>query len=203
MIKKTFKESFNKIWLFETPMSTGPSGSNPYNDLMLSINSNINNGHNVVDISNKLHKLETPANIFYWIDNEIAAELEQKPTGLYVDLVAKKPGSTTYASTFYEMILADAKQLIFSGDKISDEGIGVWKQLLNNGHKLFVYNTENAFDKNSINSVEELKKYLGPATEFQKYRYVLSESIKEHSTVTTSFDLLETYYLTFNLKGFK
>jgi hypothetical protein len=203
MIKKTFKESFNKNWLFETPISTGSSGNNPYNDLMSSIMSNIENGHKIVQVSNNLNKLETPANIFYWINNEIAAELTQTTTGLYIELVAKRPGTNTYASTFYEMILADAKQLIFSGDKISDEGTEIWKRLLNNGHKLFVYNTENVFDKISISSLEDLKKYLGPTTEFQKYRYVFSESVKEHSTVTTSFELLETYYLTFNLKGFK
>ena len=203
MIKKTFKESFNKNWLFETPMATGPSGNNPYNDLMSSITANINNGHKIVHVSNNLNKLETPANIFYWIDTEIAAELEQKPTGLYVDLVAKRPGSGVYASDFYEMILVDAKQIIFSGDKISDKGSTIWQHLLSNGHELFVYNTEDAFDKISVGSIEDLKKYLGPSTDFQKYRYVLSESVKEHSTVTTSFDLLETYYLTFNLKGFK
>ena len=98
-----------------------------------------------------------------------------------------------YASDFYEMILVDAKQLIFSGDKISDKGSTIWQHLLSNGHELFVYNTEDAFDKISVGSIEDLKKYLGPSTDFQKYRYVLSESVKEHSTVTTSFDLLETY----------
>jgi hypothetical protein len=204
MISKTHKESFNKNWLFEAPLYIRRGKNNSYNELMSSITRNFNNGHKVVYVSQELNKLETPASIFYWIDNEIAAELEQKPTGLYIDLVAKRPGSVVNPSDFYKMILADAKQLIFNSDKLSDEdATSIWQRLLNDGHKLFVYNTEDVFDKINVDSKEDLEKYLGVGVEFQKYRYVLSESVKEHSTVTTSFDLLETYYHTFNLKGFK
>lgn len=200
MTKKTFKESFNKTWLFETPMSTGVSGTNPYNDLMATIKSNIEAGHAPVELANGLKKLDTGVDIFYWIDDEIVSEFKQMPAGLFIELTGKRPGSAVYASKFYEMILSDAKRIIFSGDILSDEGFGIWKQLFNKGKKLFVYNTDNAFDRATIDSEEDLKKYFGNTPEFRKYRYVLSENIKQHSPVSTSFDLLRTYYLTFNLK---
>jgi hypothetical protein len=60
---------------------------------------------------------------------------------------------------------------------------------------LIVYDMSNTNNNKTINSEQELQSYISD----EKYRFVLSESLKQHSLVTTSFDLLRTYNLTFNL----
>lgn len=195
----SYHDRFNREWLFEAPLSTGLSGHNPYHDLVTAIRTNIQSGNTPDDVGNGLEKLEMASQVTYWVKNnniiEIIAQFEKKANGLYVELVGKRPGSTVYASEFYEMILLDTGRLIFSGDILSDQGLGIWKQLFKDGKKLFVYDMSNSSNNKTIDNEDELQFYMND----KKYRFVLSESIKQHSHVTTSFDLLRTYNLTFNI----
>lgn len=195
----SFHDRFTREWLFESPLSTGHSAYNPYPDLLAAIQTNVRSGNTPRDIGNGLRKLEANNQATYWLDNgesvEIIAQFEKAENGLYVELVGKRPGSSVYASDFYEMVLLDSGRLIFSGDLISDQGLGIWKQLLKNGRKLFVYDTSDPSNNKTLDDEEELESY----TNDRRYRFVLSESVKQHSIVTTSFDLLRTYNLTFNL----
>ena len=95
------------------------------------------------------------------------------PSGLYVEITVKRPGSASFASDFYKMVLQDSNKLIFSGDVVSDQGFKIWKQLINSGSKLFVYNTDNALDRSTIDSEEDLLKYFQGSIDFKKYRFVL------------------------------
>jgi hypothetical protein len=199
-----YTETFKNKWLFESPMSTGPSAHNPYGDLVSAITSNINSGHNPVVLQNGLKKLDTGTDIFYWVEKndtiEIATQVEKIPTGLYIELTGKKPSGTVFASDLYDMILNDAGRLLFSGNILSDEGINVWKRLFDNGRKIYAYDTKNHNNKFDINSKDDFKKFIGDTPDYKKYRYALSENTKNHIAVVTSFDLMRTYNLTFNLK---
>jgi hypothetical protein len=195
----SYYDRFEREWLFETPLSTGPSGHDPYTDLVTAIKTNIQSGNIPDDVGDGLKKLEMGSQVTYWLDSnntvEVIAQFEKKATGLYVELIGKRAGSTMYASKFYEMVLLDADRLIFSGDMLSNQGLGIWKQLFRDGKKLFVYDMSNSSNNKTIDSEQELQSYMND----KKYRFVLSESVKQHSLVTTSFDLLRTYNLTFNL----
>jgi hypothetical protein len=201
----SYHNRFKREWLFEAPMSTGPSAHNPYDDLVSAVNNNIEAGNTPVTLANSLKKLVIGNQVTYWLEHDntvdIITQFEQKANGLFVELTGKRPGANIYASDFYQMVLNDAKQLIFSGDVLSDQGFGIWNKLFASGRKLFVYNTSNTDQSQTINSVADLENYLSNSPEFTKYRFVLSESAKQHSYVQTSFDLLKTYNLTFNLKG--
>lgn len=200
-----FSDCFYKKWLFETPMLTGPSSHNPYDDLIYAAKSNIESGFDVVKPSNRLNKLITTDDIFYWVETDnqidIISQLQSTQSGLFIELTGKRPGATIYASKFYELILNDAKRLIFSGNILSTEGFGIWKHMLAHGKKLFVYDTKNPLNRDTIHSEEELKKFVGNTDNYKQYRYVLSESIKEHTSTVISFDLLRTYTLTFGIKN--
>lgn len=196
----SYHNRFKREWLFESPINTGPSGHDPYPDLVNSIRANINSGNIPIESNNGLKKLEIGNQITYWIEKdniiEIIAQFEKTTQGLFVELTGKRKGSTIYASKFYEMVLADAGRLIFSGDIISDEGAGIWHRLFQDGKKLFVYDMSNINYHQTIDREEDLQKYMND----KKYRFVLSESLKQHTLVITAFDLLRTYNLTFNLK---
>lgn len=197
----SYHDRFKREWLFESPIITGPSSHDPYPDLVNAIKTNIDAGNIPDESANGLKKLELGNQITYWIEQhgvvEIITQFEKTAHGLFVEITGKRKGSTIYASKFYEMILADAGRLIFSGDLISDEGFGIWRRLFKDGKKLFVYNMSNIDQHQTIDNEDDLQKYLNN----KNYRFVLSESVKQHSTVTTSFNLLRTYNLTFNLKG--
>ena len=199
-MKKTFKTSFNEYWLFESPMASGHSAHNPYEDLVYAIKENIKNGQQIINVSAVLKKLVVNSSVIYWIEHnniiDIVTEFKKVPDGLYVEISGKRQGSPIYASDFYKMVLQDSSRLIFSGDVISDQGFGIWKQLINSGSKLFVYNTDNALDRTTVDSEEDLLKYFQGSVDYKKYRFVVSESLKEHTVVKTSFDLLRTYILT-------
>jgi hypothetical protein len=204
MINKTFSDNFNDKWLFESPMATGPASHNPYDDLAYAVKINIENGNTPVNLNNSLKKLNTNDDVFYWVETkgkiDIISQMQEKQAWLFVELTGKSKDSMIYASDFYEMILKDAKRLIFSGNMLSDEGLGIWKQLLKHGKNIFLYDTSNPLNRESIDTEEDLIKFMGSSIDYKKYRYVLSESIKEHTSTITSFNLLRTYNLTFGIK---
>jgi hypothetical protein len=166
---------------------------------------NIENGYDKEEMGNGLNKLKTDDDIFYWIEKngtiEIVTQMHETRSGLYIELTGKLKSSSAHASDFYQMILQSAKRLIFSGDTLSNEGFGIWKRLIDDGKKLFVYDTNNPENRSTISSEEDLNKFLGNTQNYKKYRYVLSESKKEHSSTLSSFDLLIAYNLTFGFKN--
>ena len=204
-MNNTFSDTFNKKWLFETPMITGSSSHNPYADLVYAVKTKIESGYESEKLQHGLNKLITNDDIFYWVetDNHIAiiSQLQSTPSGLFIELTGKRTDATIYASEFYELILNDEKRLIFSGNVLSNEGFSIWKHLLAHGKKLFVYDTDNPLNRATINSEEELNRFDGDTSDYKRYRYVLSETIKEHNSTISSFDLLRTYNLTFGLKN--
>jgi hypothetical protein len=199
----SYHARFNREWLFETPMATGASHNNPYHELLTALQYNIEGGNEPTSISDNLMKLEFGDQVTYWFNQNgtigIITQFEKTPNGLFIELTGKRPGAHIYASEFYELILNDANRLIFSGDMLSDQGFGIWHRLFADGKKLFAYDSTNPLKFQTIDSEADLKKYISSQPDYKKYRYVLSESIKQHTYVQTSFDLLRTYNLTFGV----
>lgn len=199
---KAYSDIFKESWLFEMPRLTGVSGHNPYPDLLLAVESNIESGMEPKSLSNGLFELLIDnSNMYYWIENDgnidIISYNSKYGDKLVMNLVGKRNGGKTYASDFYEMILKNSGvPLLFSGDLLSSQASDVWKHLLNNGKKIFVYNTELPDNYTKLTSIDDLEKYLGDTKDFEKYRYVLSENI---NLVESYFNLHKAYRLTLNL----
>ena len=201
MTDKTYREIFNESWLFELPRDTGFSSNNPYDELLLVINSNIKNGFNVSQ-NGDIYFLNVDAHdIYCWIgDFEIITSLSKFKKGLAMNLVSKKPGSSIHASDFYQKILdASNSDLLFSGDLLSSQGLGIWKNLLAAGRTLMVYDPTNANTYQKLNTVDDLRNFYGSTNDYEKYRYVLSENNKKQALIYSNFELMRAYKLTFNI----
>ena len=177
---------------------------NSYNDLEYTIRANSQN-FDVVNAGGNLRKMTTETDaVTYWIENngviEIISQLDVSPAGLYVNLTCKRPGSTIFASDFYEMILKDSGRLIISGELLSNGGLNIWKQLLRHGKKILAYDTNNPLARQAINSEAELLKLMGDDISYKRYRFILSESTRDHASAEYSFELLRIYNLTFGFK---
>ena len=100
-MNKTFKSSFNEEWLFETPMDTGYSAHNPFDDLVLVIQTN-KDSHEIIDVSTNLKKMIIDTTVIYWYETngniDIITEFKKVPSGLYVELTGKNNSSNIHAS---------------------------------------------------------------------------------------------------------
>jgi len=201
----SYVERFNENWVFEIPQYTGKSGNNPYDTLVYALRVNIDSGSKPENLGNGLHRLIVDnQDIYYWMeinDNvDIIVAMKVFRRGLAVNLIGKRNGATTYASDFYQNILNSITgSLLFSGDQLSDEGFKVWERLLNYGRTIMVYDPSNTDHYKKLNTVQELKDYLGSEENYKKYRYVLSENVRKQAPPHSDFELLRAYKLTFNI----
>ena len=197
MDKKTFKQIFTENWLFEMPMDTGPSTNDPYDGLLASVGSSLDNDLRP-RIINDLYVLYIDSkDIYCWYgDFEIIANLSTFNKGLAIELVGKKAGSPIHASDFYQKIVkATNGALLFSGNSMSNEAFKTWSYLLKDGGSLMVYDPTNTKDFVKISTIDDLKQFYAKHIDYQKYRYVLSENINE---VFSDFTLMRTYLLSLN-----
>lgn len=178
-------QRFKDCWLFEMPRRTGPSGSESYSGLVIGLEANRDIGHDVESLSDGLFRMKVASDYtYYWIERndeiEIVAGLSPFEKGMMVKHVGKRPGAAIYASKFYEMIVDSmGGSLLFSGDQISDEGFGIWVNLITKGsHKLFGYDPSDPKRFTDINSVQDLDKFSGPEDRYEDLRFVLSENAK-------------------------
>lgn len=203
---KSYIQRFNESWIFEMPRSTGPSGHNPFTDLKSAIESNLSSGYREENIGNNLSRLTIdPGEIYYWItingEMKIAARLSNFKKGLAIELVGKDTGSNVFASDFYKEILKTISgSLLFSGNLLSDEGFSVWERLLNTGNNITVYDPTNTKNFQKVNTVDQLKNFLGNTPDYEKYRYVLSTNKNIQEAIFSEFNLLRAYKLTFNIR---
>jgi len=181
----TSRTHFNETWLTEMPENIGYMESFE----MLEYNLADLKKHNlpIVNIKNNLFKHEGVNIRYYWyeIDDEIllAAELTKQSEALVVNIVGKNPiykGEEPYASDLYSEILKDTKYSIriMSDEVLIEEGFNIWAKLLQQGHKISIYDRSSSSvgqTLKTVNSVEELKKYHQKGTDYQDIQYILSE----------------------------
>jgi hypothetical protein len=113
----------------------------------------------------------------------LGVELTIKPQGLVVNLLGKNPkykSKPPYASSLYNEILKDNPNSIriLSDRELSDEGLNLWKKMIELGHKVSLYDRDNPGKTfKSFNSGDELDQYFkNDDTDFKRYQYVLSEN---------------------------
>ena len=187
------REDFVKTWLTESPMGI------PAKDYAQSIKNNIRDIVNTGYYSptyigkNGLQRIEMKTLVYYWygeLNNFLlGAEFSIAPQALIVNFIGKtNKGQPPYASDLYDAVLHDMKNLeyrfstikISSDDKLSEEGLGIWKKLLQKGHKIMIYDSSSDVPGQTqirITSEEELNNFFkmnDPS--FGRYRYVVSES---------------------------
>lgn len=109
-----------------------------------------------------------------------------KPQALVVNAVGKlNKSQPPYATDLYDLVLTDRKKIagsvnnirILSDKTLSDAGLAIWKRLLNLGHKISVYDSENPETLIELeNETDLLKFFQNDDRDFRRWQYVLSES---------------------------
>jgi hypothetical protein len=178
----TSRTDFNETWLSEAP--EGIPVADHYAPLVYNINDRIKHNASVMDLSNNYKKIVGGQVCYYWqeINNiiEIACELSIKPQALVVNSIGKRAGSASHATDLYTTILNDSKQAIklMSDTRLTDNGLSVWKRLVNNGHNITVYDKSNPGQSMTlITNAQDLDRFVRHNDEnYQNYQFVLSEA---------------------------
>lgn len=178
------RNDFNESWLSEMPM--GKPTPDAYKQIVYNIKERIEIGSKVQQLSSSLYKIAGQQLTYYWyeLNDEIALgiELLNRPQVLVVNIVGKNPklaGKPPFASDLYNIILNNNNLpiRIYSDVFLSDEGLGIWKRLFNNGHTISVYDNQNpgvTFKTfTSLNDFDQFFKHNDPS--YKRYQYVLSE----------------------------
>ena len=184
---------FESTWLFESPEGTSPK------DYSGAVDQNIRDviqflrsiGKDAIALGNNLFKIELNQVVYYWyeVNNQmqIGVEFTKKPQGLIVNMIGKyNRGQPPWASDLYSAVLADRHNQNFSIDcirimsdsQLSEEGLGIWENLLNHGHKIMVYDSERPGESQvRITTIGELHSFFRMKDpSYRRYQYVLSES---------------------------
>jgi hypothetical protein len=174
---------FNDTWLCEMPqrIKSRPMLSDIVNSIVDALDYS---NKPPVNFGNGYYKLQGSQIVYYWYKEQninMAIELSIKPQGFMVNGVGKSPDCPIYASEFYEFILKDIRNLninslLFSDIQMTDDGKEIWDRLLNDGHKILIYDVDNPTNIFVASSINDLDKYFDDDLKYQNYRFILSES---------------------------
>lgn len=181
----TGREDFVVSWLCEMPQGMGRFET--FAQIEHDIRERLATGGKPINVAGDISKLVGPQVVYYWIeqDGEIAlgVELQVKPQALVVALTGKNPkwmGKPPYASDLYNAILRDNDRSLrlYSDEFLSDEGYAIWQKLLDQGHRISVYDKQQpGASFKTIDSADDLARYFKHGDpDFKRYQYVLSES---------------------------
>lgn len=184
------RTDFNETWLSEMPSKLG-NFSGTFKVVSDNISEWIRSGKIPEQVSPDMFKL-TGQNIeYFWYQNNdditLAVELEKRSQGLAVSVVGKNPKYSKippYATDLYSDILSVVPQsLLFSDKQLSDDGIELWKRLMNKPDNVVsVYSTSDPGQTfKTLSDPKDLNKYLGP--DHYCDRFVLSK--KSHTLAET------------------
>jgi hypothetical protein len=188
------RDNFVKTWITESP--EGIPNVSLANNIESIINDILNftkmsSEYQVEELGNSLKKLEMRSIVYYWYESNgkmlIGAEFEKRPQALIVRQIGKfNKGHPPFASDLYDAVLNDRKQIdytvtairIISDDKLSEEGLRIWERLLQQGHKIMVYDSlspgQTHIQITTLNQLQSFFKMSDPT--FSRYQYVISES---------------------------
>lgn len=179
----TNRSDFNATWLLEMPKNIG--SFQLFDMLEYNIKDRVQSGSNVADLGNGLKKIVGQQVAYYWYEDKgqilLGAELAIAPQGLVVTGLAKnhRMSGPPYASDLYDAILNDSGRSIklLSDTDMSENVFEVWARLLTMGHHISVYDNSNPGQSfNTVNTIDELKKYFQDNESYRKFQFVLSES---------------------------
>jgi len=178
-------------------MPMGTPATDLASQLVYEINELIEGGIKPIKIKSNFYKIELEGQIYYWYEKNgkilLGAQFEKSRKALRVNFIAKvNKGKPTYASDLYNDVLDDRKNIkginsiVMSDDKLSEEGLKIWKKLFDNGHKVLVYDVDNPGQSYvTLHNVDDLDNYFrmnDPS--YKRYRYVLSEGLHYLDTRT-------------------
>jgi hypothetical protein len=185
--KHNHRRNFYESWIVESPQRIYPR--NDFNAILNNLTGYMDT-YPSKEIAINLYILEGSriVFVFYRLNNEIIAivELEKKSESIKVTNVAKKEEykwKPPYMDKIYEIILsiANNKSLTFmSDDMLTDGGLSIWKQLIQNGHTVSVYNVEKSGQSMTVlTNISQLQQYIDDTMQSRKYRFVLSENYEK------------------------
>ena len=192
------REDFTASWLIESPQRI------PQTSVIVGLTSVIHdliaNGVETTRVGD-LNKIELSEIVYYWQSDShnnivLAAEFGKKPQTLVVHMLGKlHKGAPPFASDLYLAVLADRKNTgafnsicLTSDDMLSDDGFGVWKRLLIDGHTISVYNKQNTGQNHTqIKTVSELESLFGDDKTHKQYQFILSETAQKDIEVRAQF----------------
>jgi hypothetical protein len=192
-----YRTDFRETWLVEMPSGSGAFGT--FDVLEYGIR-DLKKIKTPQHIDGYLFKIISDNVLYYWYEKDgviqLATELLRKKEGLVVRLTGKNPklkGKPPYASDLYSMILKDSdKSIRLMSDKtLSDEGYSMWKKLLKLGYNISIYNAEEnpGQSRKSFQTPEEMDAFFKhDDTDFEKYQYVLSETLEDLAYVMATFN---------------
>ncbi len=178
-------------------MPSGLGSFETYDTLEYSIKDFLKHGVHP-KVNGNLCKIDAGDKLFYWLGDKIdvATELRVKPEGLVVSITGKNPalrGKPPFASDLYSAVLKDSKKnlKLFSDDQLSDEGFSMWKNMVELGAKVSVFDVrEPGKSFKTFDSASELEDFFKPDdSDFRRYRFVLSEDVMGFLSMRSSFRL--------------
>lgn len=194
------RESFTESWISE--MASGLGQFETYDAIVYCIKDFIKNGIIPKKLEKDIFKIDVARTVLYWIGTEdgnsvdLAVELRKESESLVVTMLGKKrslKGKAPFASNFYAFIAKDAGENIrLKSDKfLSDEGYKVWKKLVSSGLKVSVYDADEPGKTfKTFDEPDELDKFFKhDDSDYERYQYILSESIENLMSVRCSFNL--------------
>lgn len=183
MIIPCSRTQFIESWLGEMPEGTPHLDSYP--NLLYAIQERMQLGQMPQEIKPGLYKLPGQQVNYYWYGSptqiDLAAEVDRTPQSLVLTLLGKNPQLKTgapYASDLYVSIVEDSDlSLLVSDEKLSDEGLKVWKRLVQQGYGVTVFDKHQpGATRETFTSPDQLDQFFKKGdAQFRRYRYVLSK----------------------------
>jgi hypothetical protein len=142
-------------------------------------------GQTPVEINPMLYKLPGKQVSYYWFGSptqiDLAAEVERTPQSMVLTLLGKNPQlkkGAPYASELHVGIVDDSDlSLLVSDEKLSEEGLGLWKRLVQQGYAVTVFDKQHpGATRETFTSPDQLDQFFKKGNaQMRRYRYVLSK----------------------------
>jgi hypothetical protein len=193
--------TFRNIFLVEMPQKL--PGGNDFDAQVEMLRENLKYNPSVIQVVTNVFKNINGDQVTYWVGDEDASKVQiivdTNIIGTFCKIVltSKNPilsGNSPYASDLYLIIKEDVKpmHMVFTSDELlSDDGIRLWKGLVNRGNKVSVYDTsKQEYILSTIEDESQLDKFIGDHNS-KKYIFVLSEDIPHQRGIITTFSIME------------
>jgi hypothetical protein len=182
----TSRTDFTETWMSETPEGLGSFET--FDQIKYNISDLRKHSVPVQDLGANLYKVDLNQTAYYWYERQgeviLGVELDKRPQAWVVRLTGKNPkfqGRAPFASDLYLAVLRDVKShsiRLLSDTQLSDEGLGIWKRLFDQGISVSVYDRNNPGQSfRTFDSISDFDQYFKQAdSDFRRYQFVLSET---------------------------
>ena len=195
-------KTFNDVFLSEMPQRF--NGGNDFLAQLEMIRENLQDNDEITKLAPSVYKTQNGDQTTYWVGDASAdtvnliVDTEQHGSFRKVVLTSKNPeiskGSPPFASDLYVIIKNDSAtdSLVFASDEfLSDDGIRLWKTIVEQGYKLAVYDTQaRQIVLSPITDTNSMLTFLGDSDK-RKYIFVMTETANKLRGAIHSFGILE------------